>query len=94
MTLLRSPRQLHTRPQKTDPTGAYVRKWLPALRGLPPAYIYEPWKAPKDVLRVRLASLAVWREGSWGGGAHLAIRPGHSAPPSPSLHSRRAWSLA
>lgn len=45
----------HANPQKTDPTGAYVRKWLPTLRGLPPAYIYEPWKAPKDVLRVRLA---------------------------------------
>ena len=48
-------------PKKTDPEGHYVRKWLPALRGLPAAYIYEPWRAPRDVLKVRVgAELRSW----------------------------------
>ena len=37
--------------KKQDPTGTYIRKWLPALRKLPAKYIYEPWDAPSDVLR-------------------------------------------
>ena len=32
--------------KKYDPDGAYVRKYLPQLRKLPKAYIYEPWRAP------------------------------------------------
>ena len=36
--------------KKNDPTGAYIRKWLPLLRKLPDKYIYEPWKAPTAVL--------------------------------------------
>jgi len=33
-------------PKKYDKDGAYVRKWLPQLKGFPAKYIYEPWKAP------------------------------------------------
>ena len=35
--------------KKYDPSGKYVRKYLPVLRKLPDKYIYEPWKAPKEV---------------------------------------------
>jgi deoxyribodipyrimidine photo-lyase len=34
--------------KKHDPTGQYVRKWVPELRNLPDRYVHEPWKA-KDV---------------------------------------------
>ena len=36
--------------KKNDPSGAYIRKWVPELAGLPDKYIYEPHKAPLDVL--------------------------------------------
>lgn len=29
-----------------DPTGAYVRRWLPALRAIPDDYLHEPWLLP------------------------------------------------
>ena len=32
--------------KKKDPSGAYIRKYLPQLARLPDKYIYEPWKAP------------------------------------------------
>jgi len=36
--------------KKNDPSGAYIRKWLPELSKLPNKFIYEPWKAPRSVL--------------------------------------------
>ena len=33
-----------------DPDGAYVRRWVPELAGLPDRFIHKPWAAPKDVL--------------------------------------------
>ena len=35
---------------KFDPTGAYVRRWVPALSGLPDECIHKPWKAPVSTL--------------------------------------------
>eukprot|EP00567_Pseudictyota_dubia_P010703 CAMPEP_0197453670 /NCGR_PEP_ID=MMETSP1175-20131217/35645_1 /TAXON_ID=1003142 /ORGANISM="Triceratium dubium, Strain CCMP147" /LENGTH=561 /DNA_ID=CAMNT_0042987035 /DNA_START=215 /DNA_END=1900 /DNA_ORIENTATION=- len=35
--------------KKNDPSGQYIRKWLPVLARIPDKYIYEPWKAPKSV---------------------------------------------
>jgi cryptochrome len=32
--------------KKNDPSGRYIRKFLPQLANLPDKYIYEPWKAP------------------------------------------------
>lgn len=29
-----------------DPAGAYVRRWLPELRGVPGEYIHRPWEMP------------------------------------------------
>ena len=32
-----------------DPRGVFVRRWLPALRRVPDAWIFEPWRMPEDV---------------------------------------------
>ena len=29
-----------------DPTGAYIRRWVPELANLSSAYIHTPWMAP------------------------------------------------
>lgn len=29
-----------------DPSGIFIKKWVPELREIPPAYIHEPWKMP------------------------------------------------
>ncbi|MFN3332779.1 MAG: FAD-binding domain-containing protein, partial [Caldilinea sp.] len=34
--------------QKFDPTGAYVRRWVPELRNVPDKYIHEPWRMPRS----------------------------------------------
>ena len=39
-----------TQGQKFDPTGAYVRRWLPQLAGLPDQFIHHPWVAPAEIL--------------------------------------------
>ena len=33
-----------TQGRKFDPDGDYVRRWLPALAGVPTAAIHEPWR--------------------------------------------------
>ena len=35
--------------KKYDPEGAFIKHYLPVLKNLPKAYIYEPWKAPLEV---------------------------------------------
>mgnify|MGYP005846365067 CR=1 FL=1 len=37
--------------QKHDPQGAYVRRWLPELAGVPERFIHEPWKMPLEIQR-------------------------------------------
>ena len=32
-----------------DPDGVFVRRWLPALRQVPEAWLFEPWKMPSNV---------------------------------------------
>lgn len=32
--------------RKVDPTGDYIRKYLPVLKNFPNQFIHEPWKAP------------------------------------------------
>ena len=46
--------------KKNDPTGAYIRKWLPVLSRLPDKYIYEPFKAPLSVQKA--AGIEVGRD--------------------------------
>jgi deoxyribodipyrimidine photo-lyase len=36
--------------QKFDPTGAYVRQFVPEISELPDTYLHQPWMAPDDVL--------------------------------------------
>lgn len=36
--------------ERFDPTGAYVRAWVPELAKLPDAFIHAPWLAPPEVL--------------------------------------------
>ena len=36
--------------KKFDPDGAYVRRWVPELAGLPDRYLHAPWDAPAAVL--------------------------------------------
>lgn len=32
--------------KKFDPTGAFIRHWVPELRDVPDAFIHEPWRMP------------------------------------------------
>jgi deoxyribodipyrimidine photo-lyase len=34
-----------TQGKKFDPDGAYVKRWVPELRGLDPRHVHEPWTA-------------------------------------------------
>ena len=37
--------------KKHDPDGAFVRRWLPELEGVPGSYLQTPWKMPGEVQR-------------------------------------------
>ncbi|XP_050684342.1 cryptochrome-1 isoform X2 [Leptidea sinapis] len=37
--------------RRLDPTGHYVRRYVPELERVPDIYIYEPWKMPLEVQR-------------------------------------------
>ncbi|CAA6666361.1 unnamed protein product [Spirodela intermedia] len=37
--------------KKYDPTGKFIRYFLPVLKDMPKEYIYEPWTAPASVQR-------------------------------------------
>ena len=39
-----------TQGEKFDPKGAYVRRWVPELAGLPDDWLHRPWEAPAEVL--------------------------------------------
>jgi deoxyribodipyrimidine photo-lyase len=34
---------------KFDPLGAYVRRWVPDLTGVPDRYIHTPWEMPAEL---------------------------------------------
>lgn len=36
--------------RKFDPTGGYLRRWVPELAALPDAHLHAPWEAPAGVL--------------------------------------------
>jgi deoxyribodipyrimidine photo-lyase len=38
--------------KKFDPSGKYIRRWIPELRALPDGYIHSPWEASSNVLAV------------------------------------------
>ncbi|WP_296508767.1 FAD-binding domain-containing protein [Rhodoferax sp.] len=35
--------------QDQDPEGQFVRHWLPAMRKVPDAWLFEPWRMPADM---------------------------------------------
>ncbi len=39
-----------TQGEKFDPTGAYIRQWVPELAELPTKWLYKPWEAPDSLL--------------------------------------------
>jgi len=39
-----------TQGRKFDPEGAYVRRWVPEIAGLPDKHLHAPWEAPPEVL--------------------------------------------
>lgn len=45
--------------QKSDKSGALIRKYCPELDGLPDKYIYEPWKATPAILKSAKVVLGV-----------------------------------
>ena len=45
--------------ERFDPRGAYVRRWVPELAGLPDGLIHSPWKATEAALRQAGIALGV-----------------------------------
>ncbi len=45
--------------QDHDPNGRFVRHWLPHLRNVPDAWIFEPWRMPADLLIRRGADVSI-----------------------------------
>jgi deoxyribodipyrimidine photo-lyase len=43
--------------EKFDPKGAYIRRWIPELAGLPDKLIHRPWEASSLELRAAGISL-------------------------------------
>lgn len=41
----------HKEAQRFDPSGNYVRRWLPVLSRLPNTWIHRPHEAPPQVLQ-------------------------------------------
>ena len=37
-----------TQAQKFDPSGTYIRQYVPELRGVPDRWIHEPWRMPPE----------------------------------------------
>lgn len=36
--------------EKLDPSGDYVCRWCPKLKGLPDSWLHQPWQAPTEIL--------------------------------------------
>ncbi len=36
--------------EKFDKDGAYVRRWVPEIAGLPDKFLHRPWEAPADIM--------------------------------------------
>ncbi|BDU69639.1 deoxyribodipyrimidine photo-lyase [Geothrix oryzae] len=67
---------------KFDPDGAYVKRWVPELAGLPAALVHEPWKAPA-ALRGRLDYPGPIVDHAWARQRFLAVAKGHLGREAP-----------
>uniref|UniRef100_A0A2K6RYT2 Cryptochrome-1 n=1 Tax=Saimiri boliviensis boliviensis TaxID=39432 RepID=A0A2K6RYT2_SAIBB len=45
--------------RRTDPSGDYIRCYLPVLRGFPAKYICDPWNAPEGIQKVAKCLIGV-----------------------------------
>lgn len=72
----RGPRTINPVKQgrELDPTEAYVRGWLPELRGLPAGFAHEPWLHPSGAGMAPIVDHMA---------AARATRAGHAAAPAP-----------
>ena len=43
--------------QDHDPSGRFVRQWLPALKQIPDAWIFEPWRMPENIQQLARISV-------------------------------------
>lgn len=48
-----------TQGAKFDPAGDYIRTYVPEIAGLPDKHLFEPWRAPDDVLSAAGIELGV-----------------------------------
>jgi deoxyribodipyrimidine photo-lyase len=46
-----------TQGEKFDQRGAYIRRWVPELAGLPDRYLNRPWEAPSEILAAAAVTL-------------------------------------
>ncbi|KAI2559565.1 cryptochrome circadian regulator 2 [Homo sapiens] len=45
--------------RRTDPSGDYIRRYLPKLKAFPSRYIYEPWNAPESIQKAAKCIIGV-----------------------------------
>ena len=45
--------------KKFDPNGQYIRKYIPEISQLSNQYLFEPWKAPQEVLKAANIKLGI-----------------------------------
>jgi deoxyribodipyrimidine photo-lyase len=76
-----------TQGETFDPSGAYVRCWVPELARLPDEYLHAPWSAPRDVLD--RAAIVLGRDYPRPVVDHQAARDQFLATASSHLRRRR-----
>lgn len=48
-----------TQAEKFDPEGEYIKHYVPELKAMPIKYLFEPWKAPGNILKEAKVNLGI-----------------------------------